>query len=114
MREESSEDPIARAAAALWNVSCAACHGRTGQGDGPQAPGELADFTDPAWQTETSDEEIARVIMEGRGMMPPFEQIAPQGITALTAHIRKMNREAQPPTQQPQPERPQQMPPGHP
>ena len=65
-------------------------------GDGPQAPGQLADLTDPAWQAETSDEEIAQVIMEGRGAMPPFQQIAPQGITALTSHIRAMNREATP------------------
>lgn len=142
VREESSENPIARAAAALWQVSCASCHGRTGLGDGPQAPAELADFTDPTWQTETSDEEIAQVIMQGRGMMPAFEQIAPQGITALTAHIRAMNREptpeqqaqqqalqermrqqleemqrqqgqqGQPPAQGPGPG--QQMPPGHP
>lgn len=96
VREETSENPIARAAAALWQVSCAACHGRTGMGDGPQATTELADFTDPAWQSETSDEEIAQVIMQGRGMMPAFEQVAPQGITALTAHIRAMNREATP------------------
>ena len=109
VREETSANPIARAAAALWQVSCAACHGRTGVGDGPQAPGELADFTDPAWQSATSDEAIAQVIMEGRGMMPAFEQIAPQGITALTAHIRAMNRAATPEQQMQQQQLEQQL-----
>lgn len=30
----------------LYAANCAACHGATGAGDGPQAPGQINDFTD--------------------------------------------------------------------
>lgn len=95
----SSEE---RAAAALWIVTCASCHGREGRGDGEAKPPgvQMTDFTDPAWQASTSDEELAQVIAEGRDLMPRFDdRINPRGIAALVGHIRRLN-----PEQPPQPE----------
>ncbi len=90
-RTERSGNPRARAAAALWNVSCASCHGRDGRGDGPDAPTQLASFRRAEWQAANSDEEIARVITLGRDRMPNFgDQIAAAGIAALVEHVRTL------------------------
>lgn len=88
-RAERASDPLA-AAAALWNVTCASCHGRTGAGDGPAAPGPMVSFASAEWQNGRSDVEIAQVIIDGRNMMPAFgDTIAPAGIEALVALIRR-------------------------
>ncbi len=88
-RAERASDPLA-AAAALWNVTCASCHGRTGAGDGPSALGPMVSFASAEWQNGRSDVEIAQVIVDGRNMMPAFgDTIAPAGIEALVALIRR-------------------------
>lgn len=88
-RAERASDPLA-AAAALWTVTCASCHGRTGAGDGPAAPGPMVSFASAEWQNGRSDVEIAQVIIDGRNMMPAFgDTIAPAGIEALVALIRR-------------------------
>jgi len=89
---ETAAESLARAAAALWNASCASCHGRDGRGEGPGRPpgAQLADFTSPEWQSSRSAEQLAQVIRDGRGMMPPFgKQLNPNGIAALVDHIRR-------------------------
>ncbi|MEM9191322.1 MAG: cytochrome c [Myxococcota bacterium] len=91
--EGTSEE---RAAAALWTVSCASCHGRAGAGDGPARTVEMPvrNLTDPEWQASVEDEEIAQVIAQGRNMMPRFDnQINERGITALVRHIRGLRAE---------------------
>ena len=88
----ASEDPDARAARALWNATCAGCHGRDGRGMGEERPpaARLPDFTSAEWQQSRSDDALAQVIADGRGMMPPFgKQINPQGLSALVRHIRR-------------------------
>lgn len=86
--------PSARAAAALWAMSCAPCHGERGQGDGAERPpgARMADFSQPSWQASITDAQIATVITAGRGMMPAFAQkIRPEGVQALTQHIRALS-----------------------
>ncbi|MCB0055261.1 MAG: c-type cytochrome, partial [Caldilinea sp.] len=41
-----TSEEIVTAGSELYAESCAACHGATGQGDGPDAEGQLGDFTD--------------------------------------------------------------------
>jgi len=83
------QDRVA-AAATLWRISCAGCHGAEGRGDGEAYEGELADYTDPEWQASITDEEIARAITLGQGAMPAFgEVLAPAGIAALVEHVRR-------------------------
>jgi mono/diheme cytochrome c family protein len=54
-----------------WERNCASCHGAQGEGNGPQGPLTKArNLRDPAWQAAATDEGIAQVIRNGRGMMP--------------------------------------------
>lgn len=57
--------------ASLFNRYCIRCHGIDGRGvwDIPGVP----DFTNTRWQLSRSDDQIARIIIEGRGaVMPTF------------------------------------------
>jgi mono/diheme cytochrome c family protein len=66
-----SPDEEKRAVIGLYNRYCIRCHGVDGRGvwDIPDVP----NFTDPRWQTSRSDNQLARIIVEGRGaVMPPF------------------------------------------
>jgi mono/diheme cytochrome c family protein len=57
--------------AGLFNRYCIRCHGVDGRGvwDIPGVP----DFTNVRWQASRSDDQIARIIVEGRGaVMPTF------------------------------------------
>ncbi len=54
-------------AAAKYEAVCSRCHGLDGRGE-PTQQGGLAprpDFTDPAWQARTTDEQIRRIVVEG-------------------------------------------------
>jgi mono/diheme cytochrome c family protein len=81
-----------RAADALYNVSCAGCHGRDGRGQGPQRPAgaPMPNFSDPQFQAQRTDAQLAEVVRQGRGLMPPFgKQVNDQGIEALIAKVRR-------------------------
>jgi mono/diheme cytochrome c family protein len=55
----------------LFNRYCIRCHGGDGRGvwDIPGIP----DFSDVRWQSCRTDDQIVRIIIEGRGaVMPPF------------------------------------------
>jgi mono/diheme cytochrome c family protein len=88
---EPEEGGVSRAAAALWNVSCASCHGRDGKGLGADRPpgAQLPDFTVAEFQKQRTDEQLLQVMREGRGLMPAFgKQLNQQGLNALLAHVR--------------------------
>ncbi len=100
--DEPPEASQARAAAALFRMSCAPCHGVEGHGDGPSRPpmARVQDFSDPAWQATRSNEVLAQVIFQGRGMMPGFgSQIQPEGIAALVMHVRSLSSAPPAPSQ---------------
>jgi mono/diheme cytochrome c family protein len=66
-----SPDEEKRAVVGLYNRYCIRCHGVDGRGvwDMPDVP----NFTNPRWQTSRSNNQLARIIVEGRGaVMPPF------------------------------------------
>lgn len=95
---EEGGDPAARAARALWNVTCGGCHGRDGRGGGAARPpgATMPDLASAAWQDARSDDAIATVIRDGRGMMPAFgSQMHEEAIRVLVAHVRTL-REAGP------------------
>jgi mono/diheme cytochrome c family protein len=88
---DESGDPNARAAAALFSMRCASCHGERGRGDGPGRPpgAQLPDFGNQAFQDARSDQQLHDVIAKGRGLMPAFgSEITEQGIAALIAYVR--------------------------
>lgn len=76
-------------AARLYQRQCAVCHGATGQGDGPSAginrPSNLTQI-----EPTTLDEEIATVIREGRGLMPPWGHLRDDEIDALVRYVRRL------------------------
>jgi mono/diheme cytochrome c family protein len=93
----TEEGGVDRAVAALWNVSCASCHGRDGRGQGPSRPpgAQMPDFTSADFQKQRADAQLLAVIREGRGMMPPFgKQVNDQGLSALVQHVRKFGATA--------------------
>ncbi|MFZ5896939.1 MAG: c-type cytochrome [Myxococcota bacterium] len=62
-----AEDP-AREAKNLFKTRCVVCHGEEGKGDGPGAAAlnpKPRDYTDPAWQSSVTDEQIHKAIIFG-------------------------------------------------
>jgi cytochrome c oxidase cbb3-type subunit 3 len=97
--EAASEDGVTRAARALWNASCASCHGRDGRGLGEGRPpgATIPDFTAEAFQKDRSDAQLAEVIRNGRNLMPAFgKQVNDHGVQALVQHVRAFAAGAEP------------------
>lgn len=95
-----------RAARALWNVSCASCHGMRGRGDGRQPPpgAQMPDFSTAAFQGARTDAQLATSIREGQGLMPAFgKQLNADGIAALVAIVRSFGPAAPQPDEAPPP-----------
>jgi quinoprotein glucose dehydrogenase len=69
-------------AASLYQAQCAACHGPDRKGSPPSFP-SLADVTD-----RLSSEQIAAVIRNGRGRMPPFSNIQSFALPGLIEYLR--------------------------
>lgn len=75
-----------------YKKACAACHGIDGKGDGPMGRSlRVADLSSVAWQQRVSDEEIAEVILKGRGQMPAFK-LPPEELGAMVKKVRSFRR----------------------
>jgi mono/diheme cytochrome c family protein len=85
---------------ALFNVNCAVCHGPTGAGDGPIAapngpiagvlpigPGSPLGFNLAA---ALSDGHIYTTISIGRGRMPNYKRISPDGRWDIVNYLRDL------------------------
>lgn len=88
----------------LWNTLCSTCHGMTGEGDGPVAAGfpvKPRSFSDQEWQKKTTDESIAKVIVEGGAaigkspLMPGNPQLTgkPEVVQALVQKVRSFGQQ---------------------
>ena len=89
----------AESAKALYAQRCTMCHGVQGQGDGPAAANlnpKPRNYTDPVWQSKTSDAHIAQIIIGGgpsvgmSAMMPgnPDLKDKPQVVAELVKIVR--------------------------
>lgn len=93
---------LPRDGAALYARWCAACHGSTGKGDGPNArslPVMPAAHADAAAMSRRPDDSLYDTIAAGGAIMnrsprmPAFgETLSPSEIRALVAHIRTLCR----------------------
>ena len=94
-RSAPAAEPAAVEAPALFAQACAKCHGRDGRGglamvvNGPRP----IDLTSPDWQRSRSDQDVAAVIRNGRGAMPPFADVlTTTQIDALGSYVRRLKR----------------------
>lgn len=87
----------------LYNRYCVRCHGVDGRGvwDIPDVP----DFTNATWQASRSDEQLARLTLEGRGaVMPAFRgTFTLEEAWAMARYLRTFQpgAEISPPIEQP-------------
>jgi mono/diheme cytochrome c family protein len=88
-------------AGSIYGERCVACHGDTGEGNGPGAANlnpRPKNFHNRTWQRATSDEQIAKAIVEGgqavglSASMAPNPDLAakPDVVAALVERIRKL------------------------
>lgn len=88
-----NKDASLGVAETVWQKTCASCHGAAGRGDGPLGPSMSApDLTRPEWLAATSDEDIAKVIREGRNKMPAHADLPASTVDALVKRIRSKGR----------------------
>jgi cytochrome c553 len=77
-----------------WAKQCFNCHGKLGQGDGPQSTMVKAkDLTSPEWQDSVTDEQLAKSIREGKDKMPAFN-LPDSVIEGLVGQVRKWRRKS--------------------
>ena len=80
---------------AIYAASCAACHGDSGKGDGPDASTLNAmpvDFSDQAYMSQISAAEMFAAISQGAGEMPAFaDQLSEDERWAVTAYLRRLS-----------------------
>jgi mono/diheme cytochrome c family protein len=88
----AAADPGTGASTDSYRSACAPCHGIDGKGDGPMGRSlRVADLSSVAWQERVSDQEIAKVIVEGRGKMPAFK-LPPAEVDALVKKVRSFRK----------------------
>ena len=81
---------------ALFAQACAKCHAADGRGGLPTVANgpRPADLTAAAWQQTRSDTDLTAAIRNGRGAMPPFEDVLTgEQINALAAYVRTLKRQ---------------------
>ncbi len=87
----------------IYGERCVACHGETGEGNGPGAANlnpRPKNFHNRKWQHATSDEQIAKAIVHGgqsvglSASMAPNPDLAgkPDVVAALVERIRKLEK----------------------
>ncbi|MBI3300591.1 MAG: c-type cytochrome [Deltaproteobacteria bacterium] len=76
----------------VYDSLCAACHGIYGRGDGRAAatlPFPPRDLSTPPYQSQGSDEELLRIISEGKGAMPgAVDVLSAKELKAVVAFVR--------------------------
>lgn len=87
---------------AIWDKSCAKCHGKEGKGDTKVGKKlKINDYTSAEWQAKVKDEELIKAIKEGKGekdeegefAMPAFgSKLNEEQVKASLAFIRAMKK----------------------
>jgi len=98
---KSMKNPIAtsdvsiKAGQALYVKTCAACHGKTGIGDGPKAKSlktTVGDFSKAVSQNQTDGEHFYKT-KTGRGDMPKYEgKMSDEDIWNIVNYVRTLKK----------------------
>ncbi len=76
----------------MYDIDCAMCHGKDGDGKGELAADmkpKVTDFTNPAELGDTTDTELFKIIKDGKGQMPPEgERVKPDELWNMVNYIR--------------------------
>ncbi len=79
----------------VFEKQCAACHGKGGKGDGPAAATlnpQPPDLTDPEAMNKITDEQLRKILEEGKGSMPGFgAMLKPAELYALAVYVRGLS-----------------------
>jgi mono/diheme cytochrome c family protein len=81
-----------------WDKQCAKCHGADGKGDTKMGKKlEVKDYTDAKVQAAMKDDEMAKIIKEGKKdgdktKMKAFTELSDPEIKALVAHVRSLKK----------------------
>jgi mono/diheme cytochrome c family protein len=90
------QQPVAQRGQAVYEADCAACHGATGKGDGPQSQqiviamgGKLPNFADAAYARSVKPTDWFSVISNGRLQkgMPPFTSLVADDRWDVVAYL---------------------------
>jgi mono/diheme cytochrome c family protein len=79
----------------VYDSLCVSCHGVYGRGDGPMAaalPAPPRDLSSPPDQSQVSDEEMFRIISEGKGGMPGAKDVlSAKDLHAVVVFVRVLS-----------------------
>jgi mono/diheme cytochrome c family protein len=79
----------------IYDSLCVNCHGIYGRGDGimaQQLPMPPRDLSSPAFQNQVSEEEVLRIIADGRGAMPGMGEItSAKDVQAVVTFVRLLS-----------------------
>jgi mono/diheme cytochrome c family protein len=83
---------------AIYGSNCVACHGSVGDGKGPAAQAMRpapTDFTAAEWWKAKTDDQIARMIKDGRAGTPmvAFSKLSEEELDDLVAYAKKLSKE---------------------
>jgi cytochrome c553 len=85
----SPGDDLASLVDSAWQSKCQKCHGVQGHGDGPSGPMvSAADLSDPKLQDAFTDDQLAVIIVNGKGRMPSFKDVPPELVSGLIRKVR--------------------------
>ena len=78
----------------IYAQNCARCHGSDGRGDAElNKTLPVRDFSDPVFLARASNDDVARVIMTGKGQMPSFGgALSAPKIQALSGYVRRLGK----------------------
>ena len=81
---------------AIWKRDCKSCHGEVGKAETANGKKyKIEDMSSAAWQSEWTDEKIAKVVNEGikDTKMKAFKgKLTDEEIASLTKHIRTFKK----------------------
>ena len=88
----ASPGPDSAASSATFRTKCAMCHGQDGGGSQVGKSMNVPDLRSQAVQ-KLSDAELAQVISNGKGGMPPFKSsLSEEQIRSLASYVRSLHQ----------------------